>query len=384
MVVCKYFLQGTCKFGNTCYNEHQTPSNNTNFSSTSILRQTSFGNPAQPARPPNSVDVNTLIKSVVTDMTLAEKGGQWLFSSYAPFKEKPAFPGFDDTSSEEIRLSYYEAQKSGNLAQYTQQLQDLLQGVILKVRALQNPSQEVINILLSIYNSPASSTSGTFGTSATIPTQNTGNIFQTQQASTNIFGGGSPQSLTQPNIFSNVANNTVNQAQGNIFANQGSPNIFATNQQPTNVFGGGTAATQSSQNIFPVGNTMTSPFNTVKTNQNIFASQPQQNIFSNQNQVSPTLPQNIFAQSAPTPIDFGSKSNVFANSPNAQPTSIGVQSNPSSIFGGQHKVNQSIDESIYSKEEDLSEEVKKYYQNDVFDIMNIPDLPPTYSMCFGV
>lgn len=51
-------------------------------------------------------------------MTVAEKGGQWLFSCYAPYKEKPAFPGFEDTSPEEIRLSYYEAQKNGNIAQY--------------------------------------------------------------------------------------------------------------------------------------------------------------------------------------------------------------------------------------------------------------------------
>lgn len=51
-------------------------------------------------------------------MTVAEKGGQWLLSCYAPFKEKPAFPGFEDHSFEEIRLGYYEAVKNGTLEQY--------------------------------------------------------------------------------------------------------------------------------------------------------------------------------------------------------------------------------------------------------------------------
>lgn len=51
-------------------------------------------------------------------MIVAEKGGQWLLSCYAPFKEKSAFPGFEDHSFEEIRLGYYEAVKNGTVEQY--------------------------------------------------------------------------------------------------------------------------------------------------------------------------------------------------------------------------------------------------------------------------
>lgn len=94
-----------------------------NQPSTSILRQSAFGTqnamaasaPSPAAATPN---LEALVNSVIQDMTGAEKGGQWLLSCYAPFKEKPAFPGFEDQSPEEIRLGFYEAQKTGTVEQY--------------------------------------------------------------------------------------------------------------------------------------------------------------------------------------------------------------------------------------------------------------------------
>lgn len=86
------------------------------------MRQPNFGNVnaqnAKAAPTTATVDVNMLVKSVVADMTGAEKGSQWLLSCYAPFKEKPAFPGFEDQSPEEIRWGFYEAQKNGTMDQY--------------------------------------------------------------------------------------------------------------------------------------------------------------------------------------------------------------------------------------------------------------------------
>lgn len=74
-----------------------------------------------------------LIKSVVTDMTQAEKGGQWLFSCYAPFKEKPAFPGFEDQSFEELRHGYYEAAKVGSVEQFVSIMVLLMKKGICKI-----------------------------------------------------------------------------------------------------------------------------------------------------------------------------------------------------------------------------------------------------------
>lgn len=86
--------------------------------STSILRQQTFPGTANNNNNANNIDTNTLIRSVQNDMLNTEKGGQWLLSSYAPFKEKPAFPGFEDKSFEEVRLGFYEAQATGTLDQY--------------------------------------------------------------------------------------------------------------------------------------------------------------------------------------------------------------------------------------------------------------------------
>lgn len=92
-----------------------------NQPSTSILRQSTFGTqnaasaPSTAATKPN---LEALVNAVVQDMTGGEKGGQWLLSCYAPFKETPAFPGFEDQSPEEIRLGFYEAQKTGTVEQY--------------------------------------------------------------------------------------------------------------------------------------------------------------------------------------------------------------------------------------------------------------------------
>lgn len=44
-----------------------------------------------------------------------EKGKQWMFSSYAPFKDKPSFPGFEDQSFEEVRLAFNNAKLNGTL-----------------------------------------------------------------------------------------------------------------------------------------------------------------------------------------------------------------------------------------------------------------------------
>ncbi|XP_017768898.1 PREDICTED: nuclear pore complex protein DDB_G0274915-like [Nicrophorus vespilloides] len=237
MVVCKFFLQGTCKFGANCRFEHPVNQQPNNGGQAAIT------------------DLNTLIRAVQGDMSNAEKGGQWVLTCYAPFKEKPMFPGFEDMSYEEVRVGFYEATKSGTLDAYKQQLQGLLQAALQKIRALQNPSADLVNLLKDIYNSPVagsfqggtnvSSNSNVFGGA---PQEKKGfgacppysSPFGGSAASNSPFGGGG----AQQNPFG-AQSGQYNNAQSGLFGAAVPSNSpfggAAATPGPSGPFGGTTA-----------------------------------------------------------------------------------------------------------------------------------------------
>ncbi|VEN36762.1 unnamed protein product [Callosobruchus maculatus] len=300
MVVCKFFLQGYCKFGDNCKFDHQLNDYNAQKSN-SILRQPHFAPPqhSQPplgVKPPNQekqVDQNALIQSVVNDMIGAEKGGQWLLSSYAPFKNKVAFPGFEDHSFEEIRWWYYEAQKNGTLDQYKHQVQMMFQDAVLKAKALQSPSQELVNMINNVYNAPSTPqlpSTQVFGNSSATPTITpvSTNIFgKTNQ---NIFGSApTQQNFSQNNIFGATTTTT---GQASFFGGQQSSNIFSqASANITKPSGSIFGAPQSPQNSSIFGG---SSFNQLSPTTTTFGQSPlvQQNLFTNTS--SPSQQQNLF------------------------------------------------------------------------------------------
>lgn len=58
---------------------------------------------------------------VAKEVLLAERGGQWLLSCFAPLRDRPSIPGMEDVSPEEIRWEMYQAQKSGVVEQAVSQ-----------------------------------------------------------------------------------------------------------------------------------------------------------------------------------------------------------------------------------------------------------------------
>ncbi|KAJ8935377.1 hypothetical protein NQ314_012788 [Rhamnusium bicolor] len=380
MVVCKFFLQGTCKFGDFCKFDHQLNDNFNNYqnqNSTSILRQSHFSTPQQtkPVTNPSAVDINTLVKSVVNDMTTAEKGGQWLLSCYAPFKEKPAFPGFEDQSFEEVRWGFYEAVKTGTVEQYKQQVQMMLQQAIMKLKSLQSPTPDIINLLKSIYNTPPSSSCGVFG-SNNITTSNAyhnaPNTFSPpqplafgQQSSSSVFAPANQNifgNLTQPqnafvgnaNIFSGVNRNVFGgQASNPPFGNSqsqtqgvnksifGQANANFGGQTTGSIFGGQQSGLQATTgSIFGSALPSNSPvYGGPQTGQSsVFATQNTSMPYGTQPQQLQTGGTSMFASQAHTPFEqthtqpfvgqvnstsFGQTSpqaapHIFGNSPNAQ------------------------------------------------------------------
>uniref|UniRef100_A0A8C4UTK6 Nucleoporin NUP42 n=1 Tax=Falco tinnunculus TaxID=100819 RepID=A0A8C4UTK6_FALTI len=178
MAICQFFLQGRCRFGDRCWNEHprgggrygpargggwgwgsagprytsviqpSTFKSNTwggsrdhgrgffgspDFgSSGSSSRNASFSQNRFSAlmNSQNTADgykdeEERLLESIVKDMEIWESSGQWIFSSYSPMKEKPNVSGFRDFSPEELHLEYYNCTANNNIQSYINSVQQL-------------------------------------------------------------------------------------------------------------------------------------------------------------------------------------------------------------------------------------------------------------------
>ncbi|KZC14226.1 Nucleoporin-like protein amo1 [Dufourea novaeangliae] len=240
MVVCKYYRQGNCRFGQYCQFEHIN----------------TFG--STPKVDSYNQDEFTAV-AVAKEVLCAERGGQWLLSCFAPLKQKPPIPGMEDLSPEEVRWEMYQAQKNGMVEQAKLRFQQLCQDIKAKRDALKNPTRETIEMLKELQgtgqkslpgSTPTSNVFGnkTFGSQSSpfsggfTPISST-SIFgrtttsnpvfgQTAQAfgnTSSIFGAGASQSVfVQPSVFG--ASSLVN----NAFAR---PQTSATLQTTNSVFG---------------------------------------------------------------------------------------------------------------------------------------------------
>lgn len=87
-----------------------------------------------------------------------EKGGQWLFSCYAPLLRRAAkvpfnqneenLPGFEDYSPEELRWEAMTSNATGNFQGYVQKLQEMAQKYKGLQRGLQNIDQATADFIV--------------------------------------------------------------------------------------------------------------------------------------------------------------------------------------------------------------------------------------------
>ncbi|XP_034952244.1 nucleoporin NUP42-like [Chelonus insularis] len=340
MVVCKYYQQGACKFGQYCRFDHVN----------------SFG--AQSAKPYG--ESKSIVLGVAEEILAAERGGQWLLSCFGPFKEQPCIPGMEDISPEEVRWEMYQAQKNNTVDQTKLQFQQLCEEAKVKREALKNPTHETAALLEKLQKGNRDGTFGTkstFSMSSSALSNNTtsNNPFSSKPFGTsNTFGVGnfnSPTTNTSMSIFGRSATNNSTVFGGKpafggtaVFGGQ-SPgtSIFGdASKQTTSIFGGGqnmptfgSAAKSSSFSSF------SSPSNT----QSIFSQST--NVFSNTQSTTSTFGSNTTTSTSPfsnqtsqtNPPPFGiTNQNVFGNSPVQQ---------TNSIFGGSPStVNPSVSSSL--------------------------------------
>ncbi|XP_012169799.1 nuclear pore complex protein DDB_G0274915 isoform X2 [Bombus terrestris] len=362
MVVCKYYRQGNCRFGQYCQFEHIN---------------TFGGN--------NKVDSYNedeyIAVLVAKEMLNAERGRQWLLSCFAPFKDKPCIPGMEDLSPEEVRWEMYQAQNNGMVDQAKLHFQQLCTDMKAKREAFKNPTRETLTKLKEILgtghknarndntsgksssftfatpqlglpsSTPSSNVFGnkTFGTQSNPfsggfpPTSNTSIFGRTPTTSNSVFGQNTQTFGSSGSIFGGGASQPVF-GQPSIFGT-GNPvnNVFArheTSQAPISVFNSGATSSpslfsgtssQSNASVFAGAKTSTANLfggsSNLQTTNSIFGSTPSTGTFSS----------GIFSQSE-TPAFGGAPvfgaSATFGNNPSSIFGEKPAFGNSGSIFGG--------------------------------------------------
>ncbi|KAK9294864.1 hypothetical protein QLX08_010675 [Tetragonisca angustula] len=352
MVVCKYYRQGNCRFGQYCQFEHIN----------------TFG-------ANNKVDSYNedeyIVVLVAKEMLNAERGGQWLLSCFAPLKDKPCIPGMEDLSPEEVRWEMYQAQNNGMVEQAKLHFQQLCRDMKVKRDAFKNPTRETLTKLKELLgtghkntrndNASGKPSSFAFATPQLgLPSSTSSpNVFgnKTFGNQSNPFSGSfTPTSKTLMFGRSTVASNPVFGQNTQTFGSSGSifsggasqpvfgqPSIFGTNNQANNVFarsqtisvfnsGAASSSSQSNASLFagaktsnPTANPFSGSSNLQTTN---FGSTPSTGAFS-----SPAIfsqPETPAFGGAPVfggPSTFGNNSSsIFGEKP--------TFGSSSSIFGG--------------------------------------------------
>ncbi|KAG7447770.1 uncharacterized protein BT62DRAFT_791664 [Guyanagaster necrorhizus] len=111
MAVCTYFLKGTCRFGDTCRNEH--PKNVTGGFGNSSWNSSKVGTSDSPSLPFTQ-------ESISKDLTVHSDKPLWPLSSFGPAKHEPLLLTGLDESPEELRVKAFMALSSGNVNEYMQ------------------------------------------------------------------------------------------------------------------------------------------------------------------------------------------------------------------------------------------------------------------------
>ncbi|XP_064535235.1 uncharacterized protein LOC135426160 [Drosophila montana] len=292
MGVCRFFQQGSCRFGTKCHNEH--------------------------------FDVNQYLK---TDIESCINGKMWPFSVYGPFKDKPNIPNFiEDQSFEEVRYQAYESRRQNCFDQFHQQFTKEVLDTTNKMKVMLQATPQIIDVMIKLYESPE----------GTQPSANN---------NSNPFGFVGNNTAQTSSIFSKPA---LGASTANIFGSAAATPSFASSG--SSIFGGGPvggnnagtsifAGATSTQNIFAQQQQQPQQPGSFVQQQPMGQTQP--SIFG---QAQPQQQQNPFGQ-AQTPAAFsGGSSSVFAQAQPANASPFGQAVNyapqqlqppqqPGGIFG---------------------------------------------------
>ncbi|KAM7353414.1 uncharacterized protein ACRADG_005486 [Cochliomyia hominivorax] len=361
MVLCKFFQQGSCRFGSKCVNEH--------------------------------FDVKQVIKA---DVEAAINGKQWPLSTYGPFKDKPSIPNFiEDQSFEEVRLLCYEAKQKNFFEQFHQQFNKEALEANNKMKALLQMTPEIIDIVINVYDTPTDLASGNVNAGKTsnpfnnTATTNPGSIFAKASTNTNnIFAtssGGGPFGTANQIQTNNIYGNSS--VFGNQQQQQQQNSIFGQTAKPANsIFGGGVNNNQqNTSSIFGQQQSQSNPFTQPQQQQpqqttGIFVQQNQQNtnVFRQAIQTNQQQPQihGIFAQAAQT---IPQQQGLFAHAAQQTPQSgqglfVQAAQQTQNIFGQRQTTNPNLFQQIAAQPQQQTTNI--FQQNQTTATQQNSNQPP--------
>ncbi|EXJ94685.1 hypothetical protein A1O1_03082 [Capronia coronata CBS 617.96] len=145
MVVCKYFLNGNCKFGSNCRNEHPGAgfANQNRFGALSGGGSSRFGggsgsNEARQDRWRISSE------DVRNDLTDGKGRPKWILTAYGPGRSPPAsLLESNELSSEEVRVRFYELASQGKAAEADQEAGTLWNKAVHDMGQILNKVEDV-------------------------------------------------------------------------------------------------------------------------------------------------------------------------------------------------------------------------------------------------
>ncbi|CAG8435481.1 5746_t:CDS:2 [Diversispora eburnea] len=231
MPVCRYFLEGRCRFGNLCRDEHvgngNQRYNQQRNDNNNIYDQGGSGTHNNNNNNNNSKPYDE--RSVRTDLT--KDRPIYRYSVYGPVKDEPNLIEETDYSPEELRLQYYIIMGTyGNDASYQNGVKDLENRMQMKVDSTLKDLRSALNT----FESKKQQTSS-FGSFAT-PSAYGSNV-------PSAFGSNTPNTFgsNTPSAFNNNPSSTYNINPSNSFGSNipnayGSNTPSAFNNNPPNAF----------------------------------------------------------------------------------------------------------------------------------------------------
>lgn len=413
MVVCRFFLNGTCKFGDRCRNEHtRSTSDYNSYSSQSNWRQDSnaryyrgnqdsfkgggyqsnynqdnnrggfsqqnrfsalsgdyqTNNRGKAPEPGGFGDGGNdeprpgeILESIKRDAEEWDASGMWPYSCYRPNRAQGDVPGLQDLSPEELRLEAYLAEKENRFDAYKSAISASALSLKSKREMLKKPSPDLKNALISLYRGQHKT--GSFGSQSIFGAQDvsTTEIFSKSGSSlfqTSSATGGFSSTSPPTGLFSNPS--TGSSSSGGFGSTTLGTGFGASTVTPTSPPHGlfGKPLNSSSGNTGFGSTTMPSGFS---NSGGLFGKPDNQST-------------GLFGKPPQSGTGLFGKPGPSVSSPFGQPPSqgVGLFGKPAPLADG----NQSGEEKWYTPISDLTAEEKEQFEAKSFTLGKIPTRPP--------